>query len=470
VRALRDFSFTKIVPGTKRPVLSAWQKSPLSFQEIENEPAYGILSGYGGFLAGDCDSPMAIAKLIELFDGWIPDTWSWSSGKEGRCQFGFFVPEAYRHKLTQARYWEKMPDGGQLDFRWKGCQSVLPPSPHPETGGYIWEQSPEDFDLAIAPEWLIDYAVSLKAKKSAGVKVPAEAYKIFGAPLKLWALLHIYAQGSGRAEFSLQMAANHLDRGKSTVWRLLEQAEMLGLIRRYKSQGDQITAYPTALLKVARLAGLESLGTIFEINFEDFLGDVRNLNIKCTEAIAAAYQRQSLWQAKAAQKDVPKNEQKVIVDPINPADPGKRVLWSGPRYTAISEGTLPFGASQQAIAKARGLCVQTVSRHLSNSYRCTPSPVKGARLELGKIEKTQLLQRVPVRLNDLVAHAEAFGLEDKFLRCGNRWYRVLPNIYESLTKPIRCKCHRKSYIANLQQTPGEGKEGKSVKNPSNQGM
>lgn len=465
---LSDFHYTKILPGEKRPVNSQWQKSPLSFEDVADDPAYGILSGYGGFLAVDCDSEDAIARLIELFDGWIPDTWSWSSGKMGRCQFGFFVPEEYRHKLTQARYWEEMPDGGQLDFRWKGCQSVLPPSPHPETGGYIWEQSPDDFDLAIAPEWLIDYAISLKAKRFSGkngVKIPADAYKFFGAPLKIWALCHLYAKGSGRAEFSLQMAANHLDRSISTVHRLLAQAEMLGLIRHYYTEGGAIAvAYPTSLLKVAKLAGLQSLGTIFEISYEDFLGDVRNLNVKSTEAIAAAYQKQSLWQAKASQKALPKEEQKVFVHPINPAEPGKRVLWAGERFTAISEGALPFGASQGAIARARGVSQTTISRHLSTEYRCVPSPIQGRRMELAEVKKTQLLQRVPARLSELVAYPEQYGIEGQFLRCGKRWYKVLPNVYaeKSLAKPIRCKCHRKSFalLRLCNEAPGEGKEGK----------
>lgn len=462
---LADFYFTKILPGEKRPVGSCWQKTPLSFEDVAGDPAYGILSGYGGFLAVDCDSEDAIARLIELFNGWIPDTWSWSSGKMGRCQFGFFVPEEYRHKLTQARYWEEM-DGGQLDFRWKGCQSVLPPSPHPETGGYFWEQSPEDFPLAIAPEWLIDYAVSLKAKRFSGkngVKIPAEAYKFFGAPLKIWALLHLYSKGSGRAEFSIKMAANQLDRSTSTIHRLLAQAEGMGLIRRYYTQGDNAVAYPTSLLKVARLAGLASLGTIFEVSHEDFLGDIRNLNIRCTEAIAAAYQKQSLWQAKASQKALPKEEQKVLVSPINPAEPGKRVLWSGDRFTALSEGALPYGASQGAIAKARGVSQITISRHLSTDYRCVPSPIQGRRMELTGIEKTQLLQRVPARLNDLMACPEQYGIEGRFLRCGKRWYKVLPNVYaeKSLCKPIRCKCHRKSFALQTgNQTPGEEKEGK----------
>jgi hypothetical protein len=44
----------------------------------------------------------------------------------------------------------------QLELRWDGCQSVLPPSVHPETNFYRWRKSPEEVAIAQAPMWLIE--------------------------------------------------------------------------------------------------------------------------------------------------------------------------------------------------------------------------------------------------------------------------------------------------------------------------
>ncbi len=447
---LDTLAFCKIKQGTKRPLGKSWQKSPLSFQEVIKEPAYGVLTGHGGFLAVDCDGPLALGQLEYLFGGLIPDTWAWSSGKDGRVQFGFFVPENLRSKLTQARYWEEMPDGSQLDFRWFGCQSILPPSPHPETGGYFWEQSPDDFDLAVAPEGLIDYAVSLKNRLIPSlVRVPAQTYAYYGAPLKIWALAMLMAKGSGRAVFSLKDAAEKLGRSLSSVRRLLARARNQGLIRNFYCQGDRCIAYPRAMLKICARANLPELGVVTEVKEKDLL----NLNIFCTEAVAYDLQRRSIYAAKASQKERPPTNRQKFINPLNPAEPELRVLWSGDRFTAISEGALPFGASQSAIARLRGTCSKTIQRHLDNGYRLNPSPVKGYKKELMPIRKTQLLQRIPKRFNFL-ADKGNWPDEGNFLYCGDRIYLIYPNIYQFSAKiSLRIRKHRKIYSFLSQTIP-----------------
>ncbi|WP_368012139.1 bifunctional DNA primase/polymerase [Laspinema palackyanum] len=448
---LDSFSYCKIQPGTKKPIGMNWQKTPLTWEEVAGESACGILSGHGGFLAVDCDGEGAIARLTELFGGEIPSTWAWSSGKPGRIQFGFFVPEELRDRFQKARYWEDLPDGSQLDFRWKGCQSVLPPSPHPETGAYHWVNSPDDCAIATAPEWLIKFAVSLNNRKLAavpgpgekerspklanqnqieGIRLPARLYSVYRAPLKIWAFAQLAAKGSGRADFSLEFAAGELQRSVSSIRRLLTQARSLGLIRHFYTEGDRAIVYPFALKKIAKAAGLESLGEIAEVKHED----IRNLNIKCTEAIAAGLQRASLFAAKESQRDIPENRIKPINPLVNRAELGQRVLWLGPRFIGVSEKFVLWGASQSAIANERGISERTVQRHLSNTYRNQPSEVRGSRSDLETINKAQICQRLPRRMNFLGNPAFSDYLIDdldgKILACGDRVYRCHTNLYQ----------------------------------------
>ncbi|MCT7965172.1 bifunctional DNA primase/polymerase [Laspinema sp. D1] len=428
---LADFSYCKIKPGTKQPQGLNWQKLPLTWEEVAGETACGILSGHGGFLAVDCDGEGAIARLTELFGGSIPQTWAWSSGKPGRIQFGFVVPQELRDRFQKARYWEDLPDGSQLDFRWKGCQSVLPPSPHPETGAYHWVNSPDDCAIAIAPEWLIDYAIALKNRKLESVRLPARLYSVYRAPLKIWAFAQLAAKGSGRAEFSLEFAAGELQRSVSSIRRLLTQAMRLGLIRHFYTEGDRAIVYPYALKKIAKAAGLETLAEIAEIKYED----IKNLNIKCTEAIAAGLQRASLFAAKESQRDIPEENRIKPINPlVNHAALGQRVLWLGPRFIGVSEKFVLWGASQSVIASHRGVSERTIQRHLSNTYRNQPSEVRGSRSDLEPINKAQICQRLPRRMNFLgnPAFSEILidDLDGKILACGDRVYRCHTNLYQ----------------------------------------
>lgn len=437
---LRDFYYCPIKPGTKRPANRAWQKNPLSYEAIEGLPAVGILTGRDGFLAVDCDGAGAIARLEELFGGEIPVTWSWSSGKEGRIQFGFFVPEPLREKLTQARYWENLPDGSQLDFRWRGCQSVLPPSAHPETGAYIWVNSPEDFPLADAPEWLIDYVIALKNRKQPKVRIPARVYSYYGPKLKIWAYSQLLAQGSGRAAFSLQQCADDLKRSTSTIRRWLATACRQKLLRNFYTCEDLCVVYPTAMLKIVAETGWSDLGEIFEVKLDD-VTKLRNLNILCTEAIACGLQKASLY---AAQKELDQSpEQAELLNPTKPAEPGTRVLWQGQQFLAVSERVKTWGVSQEKIAVVRNVHQKTILRHLDSAYRSNFSPVRKER-GVQPIDKVQILQRVPKRFNFLIPE---MGTEiGKFLKCGDRFYRCCPNIYR-LEKglSLRMRCQRKAY-------------------------
>ena len=52
-----------------------------------------------------------------------------------------------------------------LEFRWDGCQSVLPPSKHPETGVYKWVNPPDTTAIAMLPAKILDYLTTKPAYK-----------------------------------------------------------------------------------------------------------------------------------------------------------------------------------------------------------------------------------------------------------------------------------------------------------------
>ena len=130
---------------------------------------YGLRTGdtSGGLLALDVDGASAQPILEAMSGGDIPKTVSWTSGKPGRYQLLFQVPANVAARLqnftrrvtTQWLGLETAKDeSGKpselLEFRYNRCQSVLPPSRHPDTGSYRWLNSPADTSVALAPDWL----------------------------------------------------------------------------------------------------------------------------------------------------------------------------------------------------------------------------------------------------------------------------------------------------------------------------
>lgn len=154
------------VNGKKAPYRTDWQhESPLSRDELTREIQSGKAQGYGfrtgkisgGIVAIDCDGEPA-HELAESLGG-LPPTVSFTSGKPGRAQYLCKIPPEFWDKIKtkKLKTGKKGPDGKEvmLELRWGGCQSVLPPSMHPETGQYQWINSPQKIAIADAPEWVI---------------------------------------------------------------------------------------------------------------------------------------------------------------------------------------------------------------------------------------------------------------------------------------------------------------------------
>ena len=169
------------VLGNKNPYRTDWHKEiPISHQQLAGlieggdrviskdgkqrnyyPQGYGLRTGKwsNGILAVDADGRAAHERLNQL--GGLPRTVSFTSGKPGRCQYLVGVPQEYWSVIETRKINTGIKgDNGKdqlLEFRWNGCQSVLPPSVHPETGSYKWVNSPQDCEIAFCPTWIIEY-------------------------------------------------------------------------------------------------------------------------------------------------------------------------------------------------------------------------------------------------------------------------------------------------------------------------
>lgn len=159
------------VKGNKAPYRDNWQhEEPLSRDALASEIKLGRAKGYGlrtgtvsGLVAVDLDGVSAHSKLLELSGGQeLPQTVAFTSGRPGRAQYLFRVPEQYWSAIQTKKYQTgvKGDDGKseQVELRWKNLQSVLPPSVHPITGQYSWVDgcSPWQCEIPEAPAWIIE--------------------------------------------------------------------------------------------------------------------------------------------------------------------------------------------------------------------------------------------------------------------------------------------------------------------------
>ena len=180
-----QFKFTP-VDRKKRPIVGGWEKGFSLNETIQfllngydgtsertgeeyhiDFTGFGLITGElsGHVLAIDCDGPTA-HELAEKLGG-LPYTVSFTSGKEGRAQYLYSIPKLYQETLKNftRKVSETGTKGEQLELRYNSMQSVLPPSVHPETGGYIWINSTEDTPIAECPIWVIEQILDEKPEQ-----------------------------------------------------------------------------------------------------------------------------------------------------------------------------------------------------------------------------------------------------------------------------------------------------------------
>ncbi|MBE9204916.1 bifunctional DNA primase/polymerase [Synechocystis salina LEGE 06099] len=147
----------------KKPLREGWQSEPtLSIDTLVSELDSGKWDGLGlrtgdisgGLLAIDFDGPSAqrIRDAMEEALGQLPPTVGWKSGKPGRYQLLYKIPESYREPLKAFTRVDRseLKIGGEvircddieivgtdgkkkterehIEFRYNNSQSVLPPS------------------------------------------------------------------------------------------------------------------------------------------------------------------------------------------------------------------------------------------------------------------------------------------------------------------------------------------------------
>ena len=166
----------------KRPYQNDWQNNPLTrsqlFKEISanRSTGIGVCCGTpsGGLLFLDHDGPSA-AKILGEWGfslSSLPPSWMVTSGRVGRFQIIYKVPEKYWSKIKTRKYQTgvKDEDGSveQIELRWDGTQSIVSGS-HPMTDGYRWMdgRSPRDLkDIAEAPIEIIKKMMESNKKKT----------------------------------------------------------------------------------------------------------------------------------------------------------------------------------------------------------------------------------------------------------------------------------------------------------------
>ena len=163
------------VDGYKRPYQEKWQANPLTHEQAAAEikagraKAIGVIAGppSGGLLFLDHDGISATEQLEKLgIPGrTLPKSATCTSGRDGRFQVLFTVPERYWHRMRNRRVFDtgKTDADGKaenLDLRWHRHQSVVIGA-HPITGGYRWlgKRSPAMVGIAEAPEALINLLI-----------------------------------------------------------------------------------------------------------------------------------------------------------------------------------------------------------------------------------------------------------------------------------------------------------------------
>jgi predicted P-loop ATPase len=153
------------VGNDKRPYQPEWQKNPICRDDLTAEikagraVAIGVIAGpqSGGLLFVDHDG-LGASEVLERIGAPLrdlPKSWAVTSGRDGRVQIIYQVPEPFWATIKTTKLRSSIK-GEQLELRWAGCQSVVAGA-HPITGAYRWlkGRGPGELPLADAPSLLL---------------------------------------------------------------------------------------------------------------------------------------------------------------------------------------------------------------------------------------------------------------------------------------------------------------------------
>ena len=185
LRLPKEWRFVAV--QNKRPYQNDWQKNPLTRSQLFKEITAGRSTGIGvccgtpsgGLLFLDHDGQSASEILTEMgFSvGSLPPSWMVTSGRVGRFQLIYKIPEKYWSKIKTRKFQTGVKDSDgsveQIELSWDGAQSIVS-GKHPTTNGYRWMdgRSPDDLEIAEAPLAIIQKMMEPKKKnKPAPVEV-----------------------------------------------------------------------------------------------------------------------------------------------------------------------------------------------------------------------------------------------------------------------------------------------------------
>jgi hypothetical protein len=158
-----QWRFTNVRAGDKKPYPDNWQNTPLLLEQVTSSNI-GLLLGEnsGGVMAIDFDGTTAWQWFNDNIGCDIPATAMWSSGKTDRCQMAFQVPPEAWELLKPKKITTKQPsapgagDGEGIEFRWRGNQSVVPPSRLDDGREYVWYSTEPvaELPIEILEKWI----------------------------------------------------------------------------------------------------------------------------------------------------------------------------------------------------------------------------------------------------------------------------------------------------------------------------
>jgi predicted P-loop ATPase len=170
------------VGNDKRPYQPEWQKTPISRDQLAVEitagraVAIGVLAGpqSGGLLFVDHDG-LGASEVLEQIGAPLrdlPKSWAVTSGRDGRLQIIYQVPEPFWATIKTIKLRSSIK-GEQLELRWSGCQSVVAGA-HPMTGAYRWlkDRSPDDLPIAEAPSVLLQQMQRKQPDPAPLIRIP----------------------------------------------------------------------------------------------------------------------------------------------------------------------------------------------------------------------------------------------------------------------------------------------------------
>lgn len=179
LEVMSTWRYCNVKAGEKIPYPAGWQNNPKTIRDIDSTNV-GLLLGTPsrGVVALDFDGTSAWIWFTERIGCTLPRTVTWTSGKQDRCQMAFTVPDlAWDYIKTQKITHTKddlIAEGEGFEFRWTGCQSVMPPSTLVDGRAYEWIVSPCECTIAELPEEILAYWLNLGEPKTVVNTNPVE--------------------------------------------------------------------------------------------------------------------------------------------------------------------------------------------------------------------------------------------------------------------------------------------------------